>query len=401
MDLDSKFADITKNLRGSAVRDLLKYADRPDVISFGGGMPNPLSFPVEEIKGIIDHILDNYGPKALQYSSTDGVEEFRQEVSRRINSRFGFSSTKGDIIALNGSQTGLYMISKVFLNRGDYVVSEAPTYVGAITAFNAQAPQWITVDLEEDGMNMAMLEEGIKKGVSSGKTPKFIYVIPTFQNPAGLTWSMDKRKHLLEIAEKYDLLIFEDDPYSELRFDGSEIRPVKSLDREGRVIYMGTFSKVLSPGIRLGFIYANPEINRKINLLKQGVDLCTNTFSQYLAAEYLKRGVIDRQIPKIVQLYRKKRNIMIEALETYMPPDTRFTRPDGGMFLWVTLNAKIDTEKLLKKALEFNVAYVIGSAFYPDGRGKNSMRLNFTFSKDEDIVEGIKRLSRAVREYQP
>ncbi|MEM3965599.1 MAG: PLP-dependent aminotransferase family protein, partial [Thermoplasmata archaeon] len=390
----------TKNLKGSAVRDLLKYADRPEVISFGGGMPNPLSFPINEIGDIINYILSNYGEKALQYSSTDGVEEFRNEVSKRINSRYGFNSTKGDIISLNGSQTGLYMVSKIFLNRGDYVISEAPTYVGAITAFNAQAPFWIPVDLENDGMNMQMLENGIKKVISEGKIPKFIYVIPTFQNPAGITWSIDKRKELLEISSKYDLIIFEDDPYGELRFNGEHIKPIKSFDSEGRVIYMGTFSKVLSPGIRLGFIYANQEINKKLNLLKQGVDLCTNTFSQYLAAEYLKRGIIDKQIPKIVNLYKKKRDIMIEALETYMPEGTDFTRPDGGMFLWVTLKGNIDTEKLLKKALEFNVAYVIGSAFYPDGRGKNSMRLNYTFSKDEDIVEGIKRLSKAIKEYQ-
>ncbi|MEM4314661.1 MAG: PLP-dependent aminotransferase family protein [Thermoplasmata archaeon] len=400
MDLDKKFAEITKNLKGSAVRDLLKYADRPEVISFGGGMPNPLSFPINEISDIINYILSNYGEKALQYSSTDGVEEFRNEVSKRINSRYGFNSTKGDIISLNGSQTGLYMVSKIFLNRGDYVISEAPTYVGAITAFNAQAPFWIPVDLENDGMNMQMLENGIKKVISEGKIPKFIYVIPTFQNPAGITWSIDKRKELLEISSKYDLIIFEDDPYGELRFNGEHIKPIKSFDSEGRVIYMGTFSKVLSPGIRLGFIYANQEINKKLNLLKQGVDLCTNTFSQYLAAEYLKRGIIDKQIPKIVNLYKKKRDIMIEALETYMPEGTDFTRPDGGMFLWVTLKGNIDTEKLLKKALEFNVAYVIGSAFYPDGRGKNSMRLNYTFSKDEDIVEGIKRLSKAIKEYQ-
>ena len=400
MDLDKKFAEITKNLKGSAVRDLLKYADRPEVISFGGGMPNPLSFPINEIGDIINYILSNYGEKALQYSSTDGVEEFRNEVSKRINSRYGFNSTKGDIISLNGSQTGLYMVSKIFLNRGDYVISEAPTYVGAITAFNAQAPFWIPVDLENDGMNMQMLENGIKKVISEGKIPKFIYVIPTFQNPAGITWSIDKRKEFLEISSKYDLIIFEDDPYGELRFNGEHIKPIKSFDSEGRVIYMGTFSKVLSPGIRLGFIYANQEINKKLNLLKQGVDLCTNTFSQYLAAEYLKRGIIDKQIPKIVNLYKKKRDIMIEALETYMPKGTDFTRPDGGMFLWVTLKGNIDTEKLLKKALEFNVAYVIGSAFYPDGRGKNSMRLNYTFSKDEDIVEGIKRLSKAIKEYQ-
>ncbi|MEM0151058.1 MAG: PLP-dependent aminotransferase family protein [Thermoplasmata archaeon] len=400
MDLDKKFAEITKNLKGSAVRDLLKYADRPEVISFGGGMPNPLSFPINEIGDIINYILSNYGEKALQYSSTDGVEEFRNEVSKRINSRYGFNSTKGDIISLNGSQTGLYMVSKIFLNRGDYVISEAPTYVGAITAFNAQAPFWIPVDLENDGMNMQMLENGIKKVISEGKIPKFIYVIPTFQNPAGITWSIDKRKELLEISSKYDLIIFEDDPYGELRFNGEHIKPIKSFDSEGRVIYMGTFSKVLSPGIRLGFIYANQEINKKLNLLKQGVDLCTNTFSQYLAAEYLKRGIIDKQIPKIVNLYKKKRDIMIEALETYMPEGTDFTRPDGGMFLWVTLKGNIDTEKLLKKALEFNVTYVIGSAFYPDGRGKNSMRLNYTFSKDEDIVEGIKRLSKAIKEYQ-
>jgi len=398
MDVNSKFSEISKGLKGSAVRELLKYAEKPDVISFGGGMPNPLSFPIKDVEDIVHYILENYGAKALQYGSTEGVEELRELISTRLNSKYNFNARKENIIMLNGSQSGLYMVSKVFLNRKDYVISEAPTYVGAIAAFNAQDPSWLAIDLENDGMDLNMLEKKIKFALNEGKTPKFIYVIPTFQNPAGLTWSLSKRKELLEIASKYDLIVFEDDPYSEIRFSGEPVSPIKSLDKENRVIYMGTFSKVLSPGIRLGYIFANDEILRKISLLKQGVDLCTNVFSQYLAMEYLKRGVIDQQVPKIVDLYRKKRDLMLESLEKYMPDGTEWTRPEGGMFLWVTLDKKIDTEILLKKALEKKVAYVIGSAFYPDGRGKNSMRLNFTYSKDNDIIEGIKRLGSVIRE---
>lgn len=398
MDINSKFSDISKILKGSAVRELLKYAEKPDVISFSGGMPNPLSFPIKDIEEIVQYILENYGAKALQYGTTEGVEELRDLISKRLKSKYNINAKKENLITLNGSQSGLYMVSKIFLNRKDYVISEAPTYVGAITAFNAQDPSWIAIDLENDGMNMSILESKIKYVLGEGKIPKFIYVIPTFQNPAGLTWSLSKRKELLEIASKYDLVIFEDDPYNEIRFSGDTILPIKTYDTEGRVIYMGTFSKVLSPGIRLGYILASDEILKKVSLLKQGVDLCTNVFSQYMAVEYLKRGIIDKQVPKIVDLYRKKRDLMLESLEKYMPEGTEWTRPDGGMFLWVTLDKRIDTEILLKKALENKVAYVIGSAFYPDGRGKNSMRLNFTFSKDEDIVEGIKRLGKVVRE---
>ncbi|MGC9122767.1 MAG: PLP-dependent aminotransferase family protein [Thermoplasmata archaeon] len=398
MDLDSKFSDISKTLKGSAVRELLKYAEQPDVISFGGGMPNPLSFPIDNIKEIINNILDNYGTKALQYGTTEGLSELREQIAKRMKDKFSININPANIITLNGSQSGLYMVSKVFLNRGDYVVSEAPTYVGAISAFNAQAPSWITVELKDDGMDLNELESKVKRAIEEKRIPKFVYVIPTFQNPAGLTWSEEKRKHLLEIASKYDLIIFEDDPYSEIRFSGNHVKPIKYYDYEERVIYMGTFSKVLSPGIRLGWVTANDAIIRKIALLKQGVDLCTNVFSQYIALEYLKNGMIDKQIPKIVELYRKKRDLMLKSLEENMPEGVTWTRPDGGMFLWVTVDYDIDTEKLLKKALENKVAYVVGTAFYPDGRGRNSMRLNFTYSKDEDIITGISRLGKVIKE---
>ncbi|MGC8995355.1 MAG: PLP-dependent aminotransferase family protein [Thermoplasmata archaeon] len=398
MDLDSKFSDISKTLKGSAVRELLKYAEQPDVISFGGGMPNPISFPIDNIKEIINNILDNYGTKALQYGTTEGLSELREQIAKRMKDKFSININPANIITLNGSQSGLYMVSKVFLNKGDYVVSEAPTYVGAISAFNAQAPSWITVELKDDGMDLNELESKVKRAIEEKKIPKFVYVIPTFQNPAGLTWSEEKRKHLLEIASKYDLIIFEDDPYSEIRFSGNHVKPIKYFDDEERVIYMGTFSKVLSPGIRLGWVTANDAIIRKIALLKQGVDLCTNVFSQYIALEYLKNGMIDKQIPKIVELYRKKRDLMLKSLEENMPEGVTWTRPDGGMFLWVTVDYDIDTEKLLKKALENKVAYVVGTAFYPDGRGRNSMRLNFTYSKDEDIITGISRLGKVIKE---
>jgi len=400
VNFDGKFSEISLSLKGSAIRDLLKFADRPGVIAFGGGFPNPLAFPVNEIKEIIDDLLlSENGWKALQYGTTEGLNELRDMLAKRVYDKYGIKASRENIVTLNGSQSGLYMVSKTFLNKGDAVVSEAPTYAGAITAFNAQLPTWIAIDIEDDGPDMDLMEKRIKESINNGKRPKFAYVVPTFQNPAGITWSMEKRKHLLELASEYDFLIFEDDPYSEIRFDGKELKPIKSMDTEDRVIYMGTFSKVLAPGIRLGFIVAHEEIKKRIVLLKQAVDLATNTLSQYMALEYLKRGLIDKQVPKIVEIYRKKRNIMLESLENYMPEGTKWTRPEGGMFLWVTMDKKIDTTKMLEDALKENVAYVVGTGFYPDGRGKNSMRLNFTYPSDEEIVEGIKRLGKVAKSY--
>ncbi|MEM4098065.1 MAG: PLP-dependent aminotransferase family protein [Candidatus Micrarchaeaceae archaeon] len=385
-------------MQESALKELLKNTEKPDLISFGGGFPNAKAFPISDVEEIVKYILKNYGAKALQYGSTEGVEELRDLISMRLKTKYNMNADKVNIITTNGSQSGLYLVSKIFLDRKDYVISEAPTYVGAITAFNAQDPSWLAINIEDDGMDLNLLEHSIKIAINENKPPKFIYVNPTFQNPTGITWAVSKRKELLEIASKYNLIIFEDDPYSEIRFSGSPVPAIKSLDSEDRVIYLGTFSKVLSPGIRLGYIFANEAIVKKLALLKQGVDLCTNVFSQYLAIEYLKRGIIDKQIPIIIELYKKKRDILLESLETYMPAGTKWTRPDGGMFLWITMDKKIDTEKMLQQAIKQKVAYVTGSAFYPDGRGKNSMRLNFTYSKDEDIVEGIKRLSKIVKE---
>ncbi len=399
ISFDGKFSEISLSLKGSAIRDLLKFAERPGVISFGGGLPSPLAFPVDEIKGIIDDLLSNDGWRSLQYGSTEGLNELRDILAKRVYDRYGIKASRENIVTLNGSQSGLYMVAKTFLNKGDAVVSEAPTYAGAITAFNAQLPTWIAIDIQDDGVDMDLMESKIKESIKNGKKPKFAYVVPTFQNPGGITWSMDKRKHLLELASQYDFLIFEDDPYGEIRFDGKEVKPIKSMDKEDRVIYMGTFSKVLAPGIRLGFIVAHEEIKKRIVLLKQAVDLATNTLSQYLALEYLKRGLIDKQVPKIVEIYRRKRNIMLESLEKYMPEGSKWTRPNGGMFLWVTLDKKIDTTKMLEDALKENVAYVVGTGFYPDGRGKNSMRLNFTYPSDDEIVEGIKRLGKVARNY--
>jgi 2-aminoadipate transaminase len=398
MNFNSKFSDISQNINDTSLKELLKFSEAQDIISFAGGFPNPKAFPIKEVEEIIKYILQNYGAKSLQYGSTEGLEELRNLISKRLNYKYHFNSKKENIIMLNGSQSGLYLVSKVFLNRKDYVISEAPTYVGAIAAFNLHDPLWITIDLENDGMKIDLLESKIKNSIKERKMPKFIYVIPTFQNPTGITWSESKRKNLIEIASKYDLVIFEDDPYSEIRFSGNPVLPIKSFDTDDRVIYLSTFSKVLSPGIRLGYIFANDEIIRKIALLKQGVDLCTNVFSQYLALEYLNRGIIDQQVPKIIDLYRKKRDLMLESLEKYMPQGTEWTKPEGGMFLWVTFNKNIDARKMMNIALKQKVAYVLGSAFYPDGRGNNSMRLNFTNSKDDDIVEGIKRLGNVLRE---
>ena len=395
---EEEFSELAKRLKASEIRELLKVTQMPDIISLAGGLPNPKSFPVEIIKEITTKLLDSYGEKMLQYGSTEGVNSFREALANYYNENYSFGIGKDNVLITVGSQEGLYLLGKIFLNPGDTVVVEAPTYVGALTAFQSFYPNYVQVEMDDEGMNIDILEKKLKELVREGKKPKFIYTIPTFQNPAGVTMSLERRKRLLELAKEYNILVVEDSPYEELRFSGEKVPQLKALDKEGYVLYIGTLSKVLSPGMRIAFMIGNEEIIQKAVLAKQGIDLCTSPFVQYIAEEYIKGGYMREHIPKIIKLYKEKRDIMLDAIEDYFPDGVKWTRPDGGMFLWVTLPEHIDTEKLLQKAIENKVVYVIGAAFYPHRDHRNTMRLNFTYPTNEQIEEGIKRLAKVIKE---
>ena len=397
---DDEFSDIAKALKASEIRELLKLTQQPEIISFAGGLPNPESFPVGDIKEIVSALLQTEGARILQYGSTEGVNEFRDTLAKMMDERYNVKGIKRENILITaGSQQALYLLAKIFVNPGDKVVIEAPTYIGILTAFQSYRPDYVAVEMDDEGMNTEILEDELRKMKSDGKKPKLIYVIPTFQNPAGVTMSLERRKHLLELAEEYDILVVEDDPYGELRYSGEPLPTLKSLDNNSHVIYLGTFSKILAPGFRLAWMIAHEDIIKKAVLAKQGIDLCTNTFGQYIANEYILKGYLDRHIPEIKALYKRKRDLMLRMMDEYFPNEVKWTKPDGGMFLWVTLPDNMDAEKMFKKAIENRVAYVIGSAFYPHRDHKNTFRLNFTYSSDEQIEEGIKRLGKVIREF--
>jgi len=391
-----KYADRTNFMKASEIRELLKLTEDPEIISFGGGMPNPKSFPINFVKKITKKVLKEHGPQALQYGPTEGITPLREVLIKRMEETRNIKCNLNQILITSGSQQVLDLVSKILINPGDYIVVECPTYIGALTAFNAYQPNYIPVQMDKNGMKTDELEEKIK--ASKDKPIKFIYTVPTFQNPAGVTLSLERRKHLLEIAETYDIPILEDEAYSELNYSGKDILPIKSMDKNGLVIYTHTLSKVLSPGFRLGWAIGNEEIIRKIAIAKQGADLCTNMFVQFIAKEYIESGLIDKQIPKIRRMYKRKRNIMLKALKENFPEGSTWTKPGGGMFIWVTLPEKINTKEMFEDALKAKVAYVHGAAFCVDGKGHNAMRLNFSNTDDNKIEEGIKRLGEIIKE---
>ncbi len=398
LNYEEEFSEIAKNLKASEIRELLKFTQQPDIISFAGGLPNPKSFPVEKINSIVENLLKKEGASVLQYGSTEGVNSFRDTLSEFVNERYNIKTKRENILITAGSQQALYLLAKIFINPGDHVIVEAPTYIGVLTAFQSYSPKYIAIEMDDNGMDTHLLEEKLKELKKDGIKPKLLYTIPTFQNPAGVTMSLDRRKHLLELAEEFNLLVIEDDPYGELRYSGESLPILKSMDKNGQVIYLGTFSKILAPGLRLAHMIANEEIIHKAVLAKQGIDLCTNTLGQYIARDYIKGGYLIEHLPNIIRLYKGHRDLMLDMMEDEFPENVRWTHPDGGMFLWVTLPPKIDAEMMFKKAIAHKVAYVIGSAFFPNRDHKNTMRLNFTYSTEEQIKEGIKRLAEVIKE---
>jgi len=378
-------------MQSSIIRETLKIIKKPGVISFAGGLPAPELFPVEEIKQACELALEKSSKLALQYGETEGIEPLREFLASRLQ-KSGTPITANNILITSASQQALDLVGKLFLDSGVYVICGRPTYLGAIQAFNAYGPQYVTLSSDENGINVDNLEDLIRK-----YKPRFIYLVPSFQNPDGRTLSLERRKKILALAEEYYLPVIEDDPYSELVYEGEKLPTMLSLSPEN-VIMLGTFSKLISPGLRIGWIVAPPFAFDKLVKLKQGADLHTSTFSQYVVYEFLKAGNLDKHIEKLKQVYSKRLKAMKEAIAKYFPEGVVTSNPRGGLFLWVELPEKIDTTDLLWSAVEKGVAYIPGTYFYPDGGGRNTMRLNFSYSSEDIIEEGIKRLGNVLKE---
>ena len=388
-----KFAKRMDNMKASEIRELLALTAKPDIISFAGGLPAPELFPVDQWKAAVNKVLDEKGRQALQYGPTEGYLPLREQIVHRMN-KVGVKDAKpDDFLILSGSQQGLDFMAKAFIDPGDQIIVESPTYLGALNAFKAYEPSFLDVELDADGMRMDILEERLK----NNDRVKFIYVISDFQNPSGKTWTMERRKKLIELAKKYDVAILEDNPYGELRFEG-EIQPsLKSLDTEGRVVFMGTFSKVFSPGVRLGWFCAAPDILDKFNKIKQGADLQSSTISQMELAQYLEDNDLEAHIAEIIKVYGKRKNVMVDAMTKYFPEGVTFTNPEGGLFLWVELPEYMNARDLAVKAIEQKVAYVPGGAFFGNNVRENCFRCNYSCMSEEKIEEGVKRLADVIK----
>jgi len=394
-DISRLYSDRASKMRKSVIRELLKVTQDPEIISFAGGLPNPNSFPIKDLEGVMESVLEQHGKQALQYGTTQGHKPLREQIAERA-CKEGVNVNEEDVVITSGSQQALDSVGKLFLNPGDTAIVGLPTYLGGINAFRSYESNLIGIPLDQDGMRIDILEETIKKMLKQNIQPKFIYVVPTFQNPAGVVMPESRRKKLIDIANQYDLVIVEDDPYGKLVFDIPPVKPIKAFDDENRVIYISTFSKILSPGFRLAWTIAGPELTRKIVICKQALDLCTNTFTQYIASEFIRQGSLDLHIMKICEMYKPKRDIMMKAMEKHFTNGYTCYKPKGGMFAWVTLPEGIDTEIMFLDAIKEKVAYVHGKAFHVDGGGERSMRLNFSYSSDEQINEGMKRLGKVI-----
>ncbi|BCU67142.1 aminotransferase [Sulfolobales archaeon HS-7] len=396
--LQNVFSSRTKHLRASEIRDILKITEGRKVISFAGGLPDPHTFPAEDIKQISSEILDKYDYAPLQYTTTAGVTEFRKAIADFSVSRGIRGISYKNVFVSTGSQESIYILGQLLLDPGDILIIEHPTYLAALNSFRLNYPTFIGITLESDGMNMEELEENLKRLYNEGKRVKFLYTIPTAHNPAGVTMSLEKRKHLIELASKYNFLIIEDDAYGHVVFDGEAPPSIKSLDEENRVIYTSTMSKILSPGLRLGWVVADEDIIKEMEMMKQSVDLHSSTFTQYIALEAIKRGVIQKNLPRIRKMYKEKRDLMLDELEKSFPEGCEWSRPVGGMFIFAKVGDKIDTGKLLAESLERGVAYVPGSGFFYDNSGRNTMRLNFSYPTPDEIKEGIRILGDLIKE---
>ncbi len=388
-----RYADRLAGVRSSAVRDLFAAASRPDMISLSGGMPEVSKVPVAAVAQAASEAVMHEGAAALQYGSSQGREQIRSVISE-LMAEIGVRLTPDEVVVTAGAQQALDLLAKTFVNPGDVIITEGPTYVGALQAFSAYQPDIRCIPMDDDGMRMDLLEAELKRVGPRGA--KFIYTIPNFQNPAGVTMSPDRRRRLLELAREFDIPVVEDDPYGRLRFEGGHMKPLRSLDDE--VIYLGTFSKIFAPGLRLGWVTAPKPILAKILLVKQGADLCGSNFAQVTAERYFLGTRWRKVLQGLTATYAERRNAMLDALDEHFPSEARWTRPDGGFFVWVEMPMYVDCASMLAEAVEHGVTFVPGDGFYPDGRGRNCMRLAFCYAEPDKITEGIRRLAEVLED---
>ncbi len=413
-----------QRMKGSAIRELLKLTEQPDVISFGGGMPAPEVFPLEAFRNAAERVMATHGKKALQYSTTEGYRPLREWIVARMRT-YGIESSPENVLITSGSQQALDLLGMVLINPGDLILTERPTYLGALQAWRAYQAEFVSVPIDQNGLQTDLLEEALCAG------PKFMYILPNFHNPGGVTLSLERRRKLIEYSDRYGVPIIEDDPYGELRYDGDHLPSLVVIDSErlqkqtghagsyyddsngngngqgraymrGNVIYLSTFSKTLAPGLRLAWVVAPVEVIQRCTVAKQGMDLHTATLNQIIAHEILTGGEGDDflkgHVRLIREVYRERRDVMLTAMARHFPEGVTWTHPTGGLFLWVTLPKYLDASELLKEALKKKVAYVPGTAFYPDGSGKNTLRMNFSFCNPETINIGIQRLGEVFSE---
>ena len=388
-----QFASRMDLLKGSEIRELLKLTAQPDIISFAGGMPAPELFPVEQMMEASMAVMKENGRVALQYSSTEGYPRLREQIAERMLAKNNIHTDKDHILVTSGSQQGLDFSARVFLNPGDVVLLESPSYLGAVNAFKACEPKFIEVPTDDGGMIMSELE----KILATTERVKMIYVIPDFQNPTGRTWDLERRHQFMDIVNKYEIPVVEDNPYGELRFEGEYMPALKSLDTKGLVIYLGTFSKILAPGYRLGWVCADGEILQKYNFLAQAASLQASTEAQLVVSKFIDMFDLDEHVATIKECYRKRRDVMMATMEREFPPEAKFTHPNGGLFTWVELPEYINTNEMAKQCLARNVAYVPGDGFFPDAGHNNCIRLNYSCMPEEKIEKGMTILGEVIK----
>lgn len=390
----TRFSSFAQTLQASDIAELLALTEKPEVISFAGGLPAPELFPIEEMKKVDEAIYNEEGRKAVQYGTTEGYVPLREEICKRMKDKFFVDCKPEDVVVTTGSQQALFILAQILVDKDQTILMESPSYMGAIMAFDPVGPKYTEVPTDDQGI----VPEELEKILAADDSIRMIYVIPEFQNPTGITWPVERRKAFMDIVNKYDVVVLEDDPYGEIRYDIEKLPSLKSMDTQGKVVFLGSFSKIFMPGLRLGWIVANPEIIDKFVKFKQAVDLGTSTFGQRQAAYFLKMFDMEAHIAKITALYAKRRDLMYQSMEKYFPEGVTFTYPKGGLFTWVTLPEGTDAKELMPKCLAKDVAYVPGGIFYPNGGNANHFRLNYSNMPEDRIVEGIKRLGDVLKE---
>ena len=397
LEWSGKFSSRSKTMKASAIRELLRLVDNPEIISLAGGMPDPTIFPKEIIAEISRDVFLNHGSKAPQYGATEGIPSLRETLVNE-GIKEGIKNLKTEnLIVTTASQQGLDLSAKVFIDPKDTIIVEAPSYVGGLQAFNAFQANFITIPLDQDGIRVDILEDKLKEAKEEGINIKFMYLIPNFQNPAGVTLNARIRLPNVHLSSASNVPVIEDDPYCEIRFEGEKLPSLVEMDNISNVIALRTFSKILAPGLRLGWVMADENVLQKFTIAKQASDLCSPSSTQYVADEFIRQGHLQSYLNLVRKTYKRKKDVMLEALEKYFPEETEWTKPAGGMFVWVTVPEYIDTTAMFTEAVKEKVAYVIGSAFYPHGEDRHHMRLNFTLPTSEQIDEGIKRLGNLLK----